>query len=266
MENAGSIGIFVYYALCLLVTVLYIVGIVKLVKWIKRGIKRKAAEEEAARVAYYQEQERKKAEEIARKKAEEEQKKAEKKRKEEEAKRLVEQWTSTYQKSPYVQKLAQALAYEFIYTIQNITYDIHKKEVSVYVERNAYYEVDQTYSERMFVANDLRIDGFDFYKENVSQYEFKNEFQIQGFMKAVAIVAKEIVTKEYVAKHPVDVNGQKYKIWAGGGYPYGQWSDPDHQYDENDRKEGYGWWNYECSVNLGYSAPNPYYQAPKSLI
>ena len=85
-------------------------------------------------------------------------------------------------------------------------------------------------------------------------------------MEAVLDVAEEIVKREYAAKHPFDVNGQKYQIWKSGGYPIGRWDSCEGEYNEQDRKDGIGKWNYRYSVSLCYSAPNPYYEPPKSLI
>ena len=278
----------VFGSLCLLVTIAYIVGIVKFVKKVKQRAeeKRIAQIEEARRrneEAEYRkkaeaerrkiEEERKKVEEKAKQeeyeyrvKVEAERRKAEaesKKAKKEEEARQVKQWSENYKKSYYAQNLAKIFARDFIDAISCITYDVHNKNVKVDIERNAYYTIICEPSSPKHFRKPV-IDGLDFHKENLKAFD--NEFQLQGFMEAMLEIAEEIVKREYVAKHPVDVNGEKYTIWKATGYPFREWDNCDGEWNEQDRKDGFGRWHYTYSVSLLYSAPNPYYEPPKNLI
>ena len=166
----------------------------------------------------------------------------EEKRKKEEEKRQVESWTVRYTQSPYVQKYARAFANEFTNRIRSYNYDIHSREIDVNTWRSASYANELTY---------LKVDGIDFYKENVK--EFDNEFQLQGFLNAAAIVAEEIVKREYVASHPVGMKGEKYKIEISSRYS------PPRFYGSYDYYHNY-------TVELHYLATNPCYEPPKDLI
>ena len=259
----GIIALLIYALLCVLVTVAYIVVIVKIVKKVKqRAEEKRIAQIEEARRRKEEAEYRKKVEEEQRK-AEEERRKAEEKAREEEEARQVKQWTETYKKSIYAQRLAKIFASDFINAISCITYDMHEKDVKVKIRRNAYYTILHERSNRKSFFEPV-VDGLDFYRENLKSFD--NEFQLQGFMEAVLEVAEDIVKREYVAKHPVDINGEKYKIWKGTGYPIKKWDNDDGGWDEDDRANGFGWWKYTYSVALLYSAPNPYYEPQKNLI
>ena len=173
-------------------------------------------------IADIKEKQRKKEEE-QRRKEEEQRKREEKQREREEQQRKIEQ----YQKSDYFQKWAREFAYEFIDMIQKDPHirDLHCQEVDISCHRQGTIR---------------EIGGFNFYKENVEQL---SEEQFKIFMKGLLADAEEIVRREYVSKHPVNINGDKYHIESKCNYYVGK-----------------------CYISFKYTAPNPNYQAPRDFI
>ncbi len=240
MDNLDSLITLIGSAFYLLVPIVWtIIIVVVVIKIIRKHKKEAAKRAEYDRLAA--EYEKRKAAEAARIASEYEKRKAaEAERKVEEEhrlmqeveRRLLEKYRSNpYLKNQHLQKWAKEFAHEFITKISGkICGDIHYDKITIFCRR---------------YGTKNEILGFNFYKENVKPFE--SDDQLQLFMDTLLAFAEEIVKLKYVAKHPVNINGDRYHIkrdsyWYGNG-------------------------NYRTyRIYLEYTAPNPYYQAPKSLI